>query len=173
MPSEPLRVIVNPAAAGGRGRKAARELFGALDGRSVGYDARHTEAPGHASHLAAEAVSDGVARIVVVGGDGTVHEVADGLIGCGAGRLPAVAVFPVGTGNDFHRMIGPDRSAAAVIALLDNGTVRHFDVGRVGVGRRGTDLREPHGRGDRRGGASLPRPLRSASGTPAVPGVVP
>lgn len=131
MPSQPLRVIVNPAAAGGRGRKAARDLFRALDGRSVAYDARHTEAPAHASSLAAEAVADGVARIVIVGGDGTVHEVADGLIGCGVERLPAVAVFPVGTGNDFYRMVGSDRSVAAVVRLLDHGTVRHFDVGRV------------------------------------------
>lgn len=131
MPSEPLRVIVNPAAAAGRGRKAATKLFGAFDGRSTAYDARHTEGPGHASHLAAEAVSDGVGRIVVVGGDGTVHEVAHGLIGCGVKPLPAVAVFPVGTGNDFYRMVGPDRSVAAVMGLLDNGVVRHFDVGRV------------------------------------------
>lgn len=131
MPSEPLRVIVNPAAAGGRGRKAARELFGALDARSMAYVARYTETPGHASQLAAEAVSAGAARILVVGGDGTVHEVADGLIGCGAKEPPAVAVFPVGTGNDFYRMVGPDRSVAAVMALLDSGTVQRFDVGRV------------------------------------------
>lgn len=131
MPSEPLRVIVNPAAGAGRGRKAAAELLEALDGRSAARDVRYTEAPGHASHLAAEAVADGVGRIVVVGGDGTVHEVADGLIGCAADRLPAVAVFPVGTGNDFYRMVGSDRSAAAVLALLDSGVVQHFDVGRV------------------------------------------
>lgn len=131
MPSEPLRVIVNPAAAGGRGRKAARELLSALDGRSLAYDARLTEAPGHASRLAADAAADGVDRIVVVGGDGTVHEVADGLIGCGVERLPAVAVFPVGTGNDFYRMVGPDRGVAAVVGLLDDGVVRHFDIGRV------------------------------------------
>ena len=131
MPSEPLRVVVNPAAAGGRGRKAARELFGVLDGRSVAYDTRFTEAPGHASHLAAEAVADGVGRIVVVGGDGTVHEVADGLIRSGAKQLPAVAVFPVGTGNDFYRMVGSDRSVSAVVGLLDDGMVQHFDVGRV------------------------------------------
>ena len=131
MPSEPLRVIVNPAAAGGRGRKAARDLFRVLDTRSRQYDTRYTEAPGHASRLAAEAVADGVGRIVVVGGDGTVHEVADGLIGCGVERLPAVAVFPVGTGNDFYRMVGSDRSVSAVMGLLDSGVVRRFDVGRV------------------------------------------
>ena len=131
MPSEPLRVIVNPAAAGGRGRNAARDLLRALDTRSQQYDARYTEGPGHASHLAAEAVSDSVGRIIVVGGDGTVHEVADGLIGCGMKQLPAVAVFPVGTGNDFYRMVGSDRSVSAVVGLLDNGVVQRFDVGRV------------------------------------------
>ncbi len=131
MPSEPLRVIVNPAAAGGRGRNAARDLLRALDTRSQQYDARYTEGPGHASRLAAEAVSDSAGRIVVVGGDGTVHEVADGLIGCGADPLPAVAVFPVGTGNDFYRMVGPDRSVSAVVGLLDDGMVQHFDIGRV------------------------------------------
>ena len=131
MPSEPLRVIVNPAAAGGRGRKAARDLLRALETRFRQYGTRYTEAPGHASHLAAEAAADGVGRIVVVGGDGTVHEVADGLIGCGAERLPAVAVFPVGTGNDFYRMVGSDRSVSAVVGLLDDGMVQHFDVGRV------------------------------------------
>ena len=131
MPSEPLRVIVNPAAAGGRGRKAARDLLRALETRSRQHGTRYTEAPGHASRLAAEAVADGVGRIVVVGGDGTVHEVADGLIGCGAERLPAVAVFPVGTGNDFYRMVGSDRSVSAVVGLLDDGMVQHFDVGRV------------------------------------------
>ena len=131
MPSRPIRVIVNPAAAGGRGRRAARELLGALDARSLAHDVRHTEAPAHASRLAGEAVTDGVDRIVVVGGDGTVHEVADGLIGSGAERLPAVAVFPVGTGNDFHRMVGSDRGVAAVVGLLEGGRVRRFDVGRV------------------------------------------
>ena len=131
MPDESLRIIVNPAAAGGRGRKAARELFRTLDTHSRQYGTRYTEAPGHASRLAAQAVADGVGRIVVVGGDGTVHEVADGLMRCGVERLPAVAVFPVGTGNDFYRMVGSDRSVSAVLGLLDSGVVEHFDVGRV------------------------------------------
>ena len=128
---DPLRVIVNPAASGGRGRKAAETLVQVLERRAIRCDVRHTEAPGHAEDLAAEAVRDGVSGVVVVGGDGTMHEVAQGLVGSGADPLPAVALFPVGTGNDFHRMIGAERSAEAVAELLEGGAVERFDVGRV------------------------------------------
>jgi diacylglycerol kinase (ATP) len=131
MRSDPIRVIVNPAASGGRGRKAAHKLFALLDGRSSDYEARYTEAPGHASRLARTAAVEGVARIVVVGGDGTIHEVAGGLLASQVDRLPPVAVFPVGTGNDFYRMIGTRRSAAEVVDVLEAGLVERFDVGRV------------------------------------------
>ncbi len=138
--TRPLRLIVNPAASGGRGRKAAAELIGVLLARGISCDARYTKAPDHAVELAGEAVRDGVDRIVVVGGDGTVHEVAQGLLGRAetvrsdappAGHLPALALFPVGTGNDFHRMVGADRGAATVARLLEEGVVERFDVGRV------------------------------------------
>ena len=131
MRSDPIRVIVNPAASGGRGRKAAQKLFALLDGRSSDYEARYTEAPGHASRLARTAAVEGVGRIVVVGGDGTIHEVAGGLLASRVDRLPPVAVFPVGTGNDFYRMIGTRRSAADVVDVLEAGVVENFDVGTV------------------------------------------
>ena len=131
MRTDTLRVIVNPAASGGRGRKAAHKLFALLDGRSTDYEARYTEAPGHASRLARAAAVEGVGRIVVVGGDGTIHEVAGGLLAGRVDRLPPVAVFPVGTGNDFYRMVGSRRSAAEVVDVLEAGVVEHFDVGKV------------------------------------------
>ena len=131
MRTDPIRVIVNPAASGGRGRRAAHKLFALLDGRSTDYEARYTEAPGHASRLARAAAVEGVGRIVVVGGDGTIHEVAGGLLASRVDRLPPVALFPVGTGNDFYRLIGTRRSAAGVVDVLEAGVVKHFDVGRV------------------------------------------
>ncbi len=131
MNTKPVRVIINPAASGGGGRHAALELLSELDARSLPCDARYTEGPGHAAELAAEARADAVRGVVVVGGDGTVHEVAGGLLAAGPGRLPPVCVFPAGTGNDFFRMVGAERSAAAVARLLERGAVKHFDVGRV------------------------------------------
>ena len=131
MDRQPVRLIVNPAASGGRGRRAATQLVRELGARSLPHETRFTEAPGHATELAAEARDAGVRAVVVVGGDGTVHEVAGGLLAGGPGRLPAVSVFPAGTGNDFFRMLGAERNAAAAARILERGAVRHFDVGRV------------------------------------------
>lgn len=131
MSTAPLRVIVNPAASNGRGMKAAEALLRELDGQGLQCDARYTEAPGHASRLAARAALEGVGRVVVVGGDGTIHEVAGGLLGSGADHVPTVAISPVGTGNDFYRMVSPRRGVKELPRLLREGTVKRFDVGRV------------------------------------------
>ncbi len=131
MQNPPLRIIVNPAARGGRGRKAATELLQVLADRAIPCDPRYTTGPGHAVELAAEAARDGLEKVAVVGGDGTMHEVAEGLLNSGRNRLPAIALFPVGTGNDFHRMVGAAGTAAGVAELLTTGTVERFDVGRV------------------------------------------
>lgn len=131
MSTAPLRVIVNPAASSGRGGRAAEALLRELDSRGQRCDVRYTDAPGHASRLATEAVRDGVDRLVVVGGDGTIHEVAGGLLASGAECLPAVAVCPVGTGNDFYRMVSPRSGVRELTRLLGEGVVKHFDVGRV------------------------------------------
>ena len=131
MSTAPLRVIVNPAASSGRGGKAAQALLRELDSLGQRYDAKYTDAPGHASRLAAEAVRDGVDRLVVVGGDGTIHEVAGGLLESGGERLPTVAVCPVGTGNDFYRMVSPRSGVRELTRLLEGGVVKRFDVGRV------------------------------------------
>ena len=129
-----VRVVVNPASAGGRGRVAARRLVAALDEADVPRQVRYTEAPGHAARLAVEAAAEGAEPIMVVGGDGTVHEVAGGLLADPSVRPPPLAVFPVGTGNDFFRMVRPNGKGTGpddAVALLKDGTVDRFDVGRV------------------------------------------
>ncbi len=91
-------VIVNPAA----GRGKVGRLSGAIlkAARDKGAKAFLTEGPGHASALA-QAAPPG-ARVVAVGGDGTVHEVLRGL----AGTDKTLGVVPIGSGNDFARMLG-------------------------------------------------------------------
>ncbi len=90
-------VIVNPAA----GRGLVGRLSGAIlaRARTLGAQAFLTEGPGHATLLAREAPPG--ARVVAVGGDGTVHEVLRGL-----DRDKTLGVVPVGSGNDFARMLG-------------------------------------------------------------------
>ncbi len=126
----PIQIIVNPNAAGGRGREVVSDLRRLLDERGLDYRLQLTERPGHAGELAEKAEGDGSRKLLVVGGDGTLHEVANGLLK-GDGAIPAVAVLPVGTGNDFHRMVHGSGELPAVLTTLTDGLVRPFDVGLV------------------------------------------
>jgi diacylglycerol kinase (ATP) len=128
--SEHITVILNPAASGGGGGRLQPKLEGELGRRKIPFNLKRSEAPGHAEALAREAARDGVDLILVVGGDGTIHEVANGILG-GDRKPPPIAVVPLGTGNDFYRMVGGSRKIGVVLDGLRDGTVRAFDVGRV------------------------------------------
>ncbi len=89
-----------------------------------------TEGPGHGAQLASRAAREGVPHVVAVGGDGTVHDVANGLLASGADA--ALGVVPIGTGNDFAKLVGvyrhsPERAVARVVCAVP----RRFDVGIV------------------------------------------
>ncbi len=116
------------AGSGAAGRLAPR-LRARLESRGVEYVMVQSERVGHAAELAREAAAAGVRCVMAVGGDGTVHEVANGLLTLDA--HPPLAVLPVGTGNDFHRMVGVKRSIDAAIDLVETGTCDRFEVGRA------------------------------------------
>jgi len=128
--SGPVFVILNPAAAGGRGGKLLSRLREELDRRRVPFSLHLTEGPGHAGELVLQARDEGSDRILVVGGDGTVHEAANGLLEVPEAP-PAMAVLPVGTGNDFHRMVSPSRRMEDSLDVLLHGRIEAFEVGRA------------------------------------------
>jgi diacylglycerol kinase (ATP) len=130
-----IRVILNPTASGGAGASYQGPLEESSSGRGLSLELALTEGPNHAKELAQDAVRDGVEKLLVVGGDGTIHEVANGIL-LEDGGVPALGVLPVGTGNDFYRMIGPRPGLDGALDLLQGGVVRHFDVGRVRLGER-------------------------------------
>jgi YegS/Rv2252/BmrU family lipid kinase len=91
-----------------------------------------TARPLEAVDLVRGAVEEGVERVLVLGGDGTVHEAANGLLTAGRSPLPALGVLPVGTGNDFAKLLGVHRlSASVVVERLASARVVPFDVGRA------------------------------------------
>ena len=93
-------------------------------------DIAETEAPGHGAVLAAAAGRAGVPCVIVVGGDGTVHEVANGLLA--AGSTARLGVVPVGSGNDFAKLLGVyNHDVARAIARIATGVPRRFDAGRA------------------------------------------
>jgi diacylglycerol kinase (ATP) len=125
-----ISVILNPQASGGVGGRVRPKLEDALRRRGLSYSLFQTERPGHAALLAKEVAGGPSDLILVVGGDGTIHEVANGLLRSGGAR-PPMGVIPVGTGNDFFRMVGGPKDPERALDALLSGTVRTFEVGEV------------------------------------------
>jgi len=124
-----VRIIVNPAAAGGRLGREWPQIEKRLAGWGLAADTVHTEAPGHATKLALSAASDGVERIIVAGGDGTICEAVEGLYRAGRGEL---AILPLGTGNDAARTLGVPLVLEDAVRAAVNGRTRAVDLNRVG-----------------------------------------
>ncbi|MGH7607687.1 MAG: diacylglycerol/lipid kinase family protein, partial [Gemmatimonadales bacterium] len=123
-------LIINPAAGRGAARRAESPVCRAFRAQGWAVDAVRTERPGHGAELAAQAVRQGARHVVVVGGDGTVHEAANGLLAANADA--ALGVIPAGSGNDFAKLIGVyGHGPAAAVARLVTARSRRFDVGRV------------------------------------------
>lgn len=138
MSTEAIHVIANPAAASGRGARITDRVRRSLESRGLPYSLHRTRWPGDAADWAAALPCDAApGPILVVGGDGTLHEVANGLLRRpeGAPTHP-IAVLPVGTGNDFHRMLRTSGAFDETLDLLQGGVIRNFDVGRVRWGAR-------------------------------------
>lgn len=126
-------VILNPAAGRGAAARARERLETALGASGTEHRVEETAGPGHATELAERAVAEGWGAVAAVGGDGTVHEVANGLLrAAGDGPTLPLGIVPVGSGNDFAKLVGaPDDPAAAVRRILA-AAPRRVDAGRVG-----------------------------------------
>jgi diacylglycerol kinase (ATP) len=110
-----------------------------LTERDLDFDLKHTEGPGHATELARSAVAEGRKLIVAVGGDGTIHEVVNGLM-AGAGDGPrdvALGVVAAGTGSDFIRTFGIPAMPAHAVAHLDGSESFPIDLGKITFQRDG------------------------------------
>ena len=134
----PVELIFNPMADHGRSGQKASDLRAMVD-ELGGADWRGTEYPAHATAIAATAADDGYETVVAMGGDGTVHEVINGLMRIPAERRPRLGLVPIGSGNDFA-----GGSKLAEIGNLQNamrqvfaGKERRVDVAviRDGAGR--------------------------------------
>jgi YegS/Rv2252/BmrU family lipid kinase len=119
-------VVINPVAGNGRAwRVWERARTGIADGCT--WEIAATTRVGHATELARGAAEAGYERVVAVGGDGTVCEVANGL----AGSTTAVGIVPAGTGNDCAANLGLPRDPCAAARLAFAGQPRPIDLGHI------------------------------------------
>lgn len=119
--------IINPTGQGGGGTRTWAEFQALCPAECAAGEMIITERPGHAREIAARATGHDI--IAAVGGDGTVDEVMSGLMDR-AGRRPALAIVPAGTGNDIACDVGI-RSVADAAAVLRAGHTHPVDLIRA------------------------------------------
>ncbi|HEY2351797.1 MAG TPA: diacylglycerol kinase family protein [Candidatus Acidoferrum sp.] len=123
--------IVNPAAGGGRAAKLAGPALSRLRAGGLVVDVAATRAPGDAVRLAREARAQGYRKFLAVGGDGTGHEILNGIFSAGVpAERVAMGFLPLGTGNSFLRDYTRDGVKASLQALLERRT-RTIDLMRL------------------------------------------
>ena len=121
-----MRIIANPRAGHGTGRRAIQALRDAIRRRDLDGTPVLTERPGHATEIARQ-LAGSEARLGVLGGDGTIGEVAGAI----AGTDTELAILSMGTGNDVARSLGlPLNDLGAALDVAFGGRVRAIDVGR-------------------------------------------
>lgn len=118
-----LLFIVNPMAGGGRSRSLEPLITKTMEEYKIEYDIVFTSREGDGTRLAEERYCN---RVIAVGGDGTVNEVAKGLLKRGYGVM---GIIPSGTGNDLSRSLGIPLDPLKAIEFIINSKTRFIDVG--------------------------------------------
>jgi diacylglycerol kinase (ATP) len=138
-----MRMIVNPRAGRGAIARALPQIKEVVESEELEYEIVETTAPGHAQELAHAAVQSGIMFVVAVGGDGTVHEVVNGLMGDEGPLVPDVVlgVVPSGSGSDFIKTFGlPTVPEEAARNLGGKNVWGALDIARIRY--RGNDGKE-------------------------------
>lgn len=138
------QVIVNPMAAHGKLEARWPEIEKTLKVEGMVFDVAFTEHQGHAIKLTRVALLQGYDLIVAVGGDGTLHEVVNGMFQDGVPTNPnaAVGVISAGTGSDFARTSGiPHNVVDAARHLAHTQAARAIDIGEICFTHEGHETR--------------------------------
>lgn len=126
-------VIVNPNAGRRKGEKDWLEIAALLNDAGIRFASVFTEHPNHAVKLARKYIEAGYRKIIVVGGDGTLNEVVNGVFT--QKRFPTtdivLAMIPVGTGNDWGRSFGIPLNYRDAIGVISDCRIKLQDAGRV------------------------------------------
>ena len=134
------KVIVNPVAGANSTRRKWPHINNRLKDIGLSFDYEYTEDVGHATEIAKAAANEGYQNIVAVGGDGTVHEVANGILSSNSTEIP-LGVISTGTGSDFIRSVGLPRNYNSACSCLIGQRRLVIDVGVVEYQCKGQTLR--------------------------------
>lgn len=130
MADKRIKLIINPNADMGNAWRQATDLRPIAD-QHGGADWAGTVYPTQATELAKQAALDGYELVIAVGGDGTVHEVINGLMQVPENKRPKLGVVPLGSGNDFAHALGMEKHPDLALKQILNGTAKKIDIGLV------------------------------------------
>ena len=122
-------VIINPESASGATREAWPKIASELATHFGPFKPKFTKHPGEGIELAASAARKGTKLIIACGGDGTISEVANGILSVDSDS--ELGILPSGTGGDFRKTIGIAARPGDAARVLREGRTRSIDVGRV------------------------------------------
>jgi len=125
-----VKLIINPNADMGNAWKLASDLRPIVE-EFGGADWSGTVYPTHAVDLARQAADEGHELVIAAGGDGTVHEVVNGLMQVPAAQRPRLGVVPLGSGNDFSHAIGIEKKPDQALRQIFTGQTRRIDIGKI------------------------------------------
>lgn len=127
--SKKIKLILNPTANHGRSVQIAADLRPLMAEHDAEWSG--TDYPGHAIELARQAGEQGYDLVIAVGGDGTVHEVINGLMQVPEKKRPALGIVPLGSGNDFAHILGVPLNPAQALQSAINGQPHPLDMASV------------------------------------------
>lgn len=122
-------IIVNPTSAGGDTARIWAKSASDLNRHFGAFSVEFTRAPGDGKRIAFEAAKQGRSLIVACGGDGTINEVANGILE--SGEQAELGILPSGTGGDFRRTFRIPIDSVQAADILKNGKTETIDIGRV------------------------------------------
>jgi diacylglycerol kinase (ATP) len=128
----PNVVIANEKAHWGLGSSKARKALDFLNKHGFPFSLSPTKYPGHARQLAATAAAHKVETVIVIGGDGTLNEVVNGLFASPGNHMPSIGIVPAGSSNDLSKSLGIPQNVTNACRTILDATVRYVDVGRAG-----------------------------------------
>ena len=127
-----VKLILNPMADMGRAWKAANDLRPIVQEFQGEISWSGTVYPTHAIELARQAAEEGYDLVIAMGGDGTAHEVINGLMQMPERKRPVLGVVPIGSGNDFAHALGvPKKSDHALVHALKGEKISTIDIGMM------------------------------------------
>jgi diacylglycerol kinase (ATP) len=125
-------IIANQRARWGRSRRKIHRAQHILRKMGYPFSLVTTDHPEHARELARAACAQSADTIVVLGGDGTVNEVINGILTSEYQRLPKLGIIPAGSSNDFARSLGIPQTLCQACQTIIQGKTKHIDIGQAG-----------------------------------------